>query len=179
MTSTAPDQCGQGRPALLVLVGPAGAGKSTLRPAFPTAAVVSLDETRARLSCCSSNQDPTLAAQALAGARSAAGVALAVGRDVLWDATSSRAEHRRGLVELAGQHRARAVAVLVLPRLEVVLARNARRDPTPCPSCGYACQVPAEVVQAMHDAITGDLDTIAGEGWNEIRIGPLTDRAVV
>lgn len=160
---------------LYALVGPPGAGKTSLRPCFPDAVVVSLDDLRGRWSCCSMNQDRALLARVLLFARPAARAALSTGRDVVWDATSARVEHRQELVALAHAHKARAVAVLVLPPLDVVLARNATRDPTPCSTCGYPRRVPEDVVRRMHAAITEDLHGLNGEGWDEVRVGTLVD----
>jgi hypothetical protein len=99
---------------------------------------------------------------------------------VLWDATNAAAEYRRGLLDVAAgdpqlRPAARAVAVLVLPALDVVLARNATRDSTPCPGCGLARRVREDVVRRMHAAIVADLPGLAGEGWDELRDGAAAD----
>lgn len=167
---------GEGGPTvsatLYALIGPPGAGKTSLRPCFPDAVVVSLDDLRGQWSCCPMNQNRELLSRVLVFARPTARAALSDGRDVVWDATSARAGHRCELVALAHARGARAVGVLVLPPLDVVLARNAIRDATPCDTCGYARRVPEDVVRAMHDAITGDLHALGGEGWDEIREAP-------
>lgn len=100
-------------------------------------------------------------------------------RGQVWDATNARAEHRRQLVGLAHVRDARAVAVLVLPALYVVLARNATRDPAPCATCGYPRQVPEDVVRRMWTAILADLPHLHDEGWDEVRAGTLADRPEV
>jgi predicted kinase len=164
------------RPVLYALVGPPGAGKTSLRPWFPDAVVVSLDEIRAALSCCDSNQDPDLRERIVPLAHHRAATWLQLGtRTVLWDATNAHDMHRQALVDLAHRHDARAVAVLVLPALDVVLARNATRDPAPCWTCGYPRRVPEMVVRRMHAAITKDLPNLGGEGWDAVRVGTLAD----
>lgn len=173
---------------LYALIGPPGAGKTSLRRCFPGAVVVSLDELRAELSCCDMNQDPELRDVVVCTAMARAAAALGnpeswrgilpfdeVTRDVLWDATNARAEHRRALVQHAHDRRARAVGILVLPPLDVVLTRNGARDTTPCPSCGLARRVPEDIVAGMHAAIVADLPTLADEGWDEIRAGAGAD----
>lgn len=155
-------------PTLYALIGPPGAGKTTLRAAFSAAAVVCLDDARAQASCCAANQDPDLAQLVVAMGRRQARAMLDSGRDVLWDATNAVDEHRRELTMLADEHGARAVAVLVLTPLAVVLQRNGLRDPTPCPSCGYRRRVPEDAVRRMHRAIVDDLHGLRGEGWDEI-----------
>lgn len=153
---------------LWVFVGAPGAGKSALRRYFPGAVVVSLDEGRAALSCCSATQDPRVQDEVVRLARRRADTWLQCGRDVLWDATSAVAEHRRNLVQLAHDRAARAVAVLVLPRLEVALQQNASRSSTPCPECGLARRVPEDVVRDMFLAIAEDLHGLGDEGWDEV-----------
>lgn len=157
--------------ALYTLIGPPGAGKTSLRPCFPAAVVVSLDGLRALVSCCDMNQAADLRDEVVRSARARTARVLRRPRDVLWDATNAVAAHRVALVELAHLHGVRAVAVVVLPPLDVVLARNALRGPTPCSICGYPRRVPEDVVQRMHAAITVDLPALAGEGWDEVRVG--------
>lgn len=160
---------------LYALIGPPGAGKTTLRPCFPDAVVISLDQLRALGSCCASNQDRALTDEVVRSARARANRVLRSRRDVLWDATNAVAAHRTALVELAHRYDARAVAVLVLPPIDVVLARNASRDPAPCPTCGYSAQVPEAAVRRMHTAIAEDLHGLNGEGWDELRTGTLAN----
>jgi predicted kinase len=154
---------------LIALVGPPGAGKTTLRAAWPEAVVASLDDNRRWVSpCgCSSNQDPTVCALAVQIAYNTARAALAAGHTVLWDATNAGPADRRALVVLAAEMGARCRAVVLLPPLPVCLARNARRSTQPC-CCGYTRRVPDAVVEEIHHAITHDLSALLAEGWHDI-----------
>jgi predicted kinase len=154
-----------GSGVLVALVGPPGAGKTTLRDRFPGVVVVSLDDNRRALSCCAMNQAVTPLAAEMA--HNAVRTALAAGRTVLWDATSAERADRAGLLLLAHEYGARTRAVVLLPPLRVVLARNATRDFRPC-ACGHARRVPDPVVRAMHAAITRDLPGLHGEGWHHV-----------
>ncbi|MFE2751507.1 AAA family ATPase [Actinosynnema sp. NPDC059335] len=157
--------------ALVALIGPPGAGKTSERHLYPHAQVVSLDDNRRLLSWCgcSSNQDPILRAHAVELAFSTARSALAAGCTVLWDATNADPADRRALLVLAAEYHATTTAVLVLPRPSTVLRRNNRRDQRPC-ACGYARRVPDDVVLAMYDAINRDQWSLDTEGWSEVRI---------
>ncbi|RJQ84745.1 AAA family ATPase [Amycolatopsis panacis] len=157
-------------PTLVSTIGPAGAGKTTWRrtciPAGAT--VVSLDETRARLApCgCSANQDVNEEA-AEAGFATTAAV-LAGGGTVVWDVTGYLARFRVRLLNLAAQHGAGTVGVVLLPPLLTVLARNARRCNTPCPECGYTRRVPDARVWEMHHAVATALPRLHTEGWTQL-----------
>lgn len=158
------------RAGLVAVVGPPGAGKSTWRRGWlrdhPGTTVVSLDDNRRALGCCSANQELTpLAVQmGVVAARSA----LARGGIVVWDATNAEKAARMLLLVVAAEHQARTTAVILLPTLAVALDRNAGRDARPC-WCGYARRVPDAVVSGMHAEITRDLLTIPAEGWNRVR----------
>ncbi|AXX29394.1 ATP-binding protein [Actinosynnema pretiosum subsp. pretiosum] len=156
-------------PNLTALVGPPGAGKTTLRTTYPNALVVSLDDNRRALSWCGcgNNQDGLLRAVAVQLAQTTARSALTAGRDVLWDATNAHPADRAALLLLAAETGASATARLVLPPLEVVLHRNAQRSPMSC-VCGHARRVPEDVVRAMHAAITHDLPALPHQGWTRV-----------
>ncbi|MFF0146001.1 putative kinase [Amycolatopsis sulphurea] len=162
-------------PTLIATIGPAGAGKTTWRHRHvpPGATVVSLDETRARLApCgCSANQDVNAAAVEHGFAATAA--VLAAGGTVVWDVTSYLRRFRTRLLDLAAEAGARTEAVVLLPPLATVLARNGRRDNTPCPDCGYARRVPEARVREMHHAVTAALPGLHTEGWNTLHFGVL------
>jgi predicted kinase len=150
-------------------IGPAGAGKSTLRRRiWPDLPYVSLDENRRVLSSCrcTSNQEET--ARALEMGVSFTRSILAAGGSVWWDATNTDRSRRMLLQVLAAEYQARTVAYVVLPSLLVTLARNRTRDPRLCPCCGYARRVPEQEVWRMHREAVAALPTLHAEGWNEI-----------
>ena len=89
------------------------------------------------------------------------------GAVVVVDATNAVDEHRLALLEIAARHLAHTIAVVVLPELQTVLARNATRSPRTRP-CGWARQVPADIITAMHTAIGEDLPRLPAEGWHEV-----------
>jgi predicted kinase len=156
-------------PTLITTIGPAGAGKSTLRrETRPHLPYVSLDENRAQLAPCSCSNSlehtPAAVEMAVQGARAT----LSRGGTVWWDATNADRAARSKLLVLAAEYAARAVALVVVPPLLVTFARNGRRDNRPCQVCGFARRVPESEVWRMHDAIVRDLPRLAGEGWDWI-----------
>ncbi|GAA4877315.1 ATP-binding protein [Saccharopolyspora cebuensis] len=155
-------------PELVALIGPPGAGKTTAlaRLDVRDAVVVGLDRARAEVSCCAADQSATHAAvrRSLATARAA----LAAGTSVVWDATNARRRERRRLLDLAREQGARTRAVVVLPDLGTALARNATRDPSPCPACGHAERVPDDVVRRMHATISRAVPDLPAEGWDRV-----------
>jgi len=155
-----------GQPTLITTIGPAGAGKTTLRRACrPTVPYVSLDENRAQLApCgCSNSLDHTPAAveMAVQGARAV----LASGGTVWWDATNADRAARLTLIVLAAEYAARTVALVVVPPLLTTLAQNRQRDSRRCSVCGFARRVPESEVWRMHTAIVDDLSRLTDEGW--------------
>lgn len=153
-------------PVVIATIGVPGAGKSVWRERQRVDLVVNLDELRAAVSCCSSDQGATPAAveQGMTAARRA----LACGRRVLWDATNAQRADRAALVALAAEHDARTTAVVLRPHLSVALARNRTRDPVPCRNCGFARRVPDTAIIGMAAAIAQDLPTLRAEGWGRV-----------
>jgi predicted kinase len=156
---------------LVATIGPPGAGKSTWRRHHQRrdVALVSLDDNRALVSCCSANQQATPVAVEIGVATARA--VLGRGATLIWDATNADRAARTLLQVLAAEYAAHTVAVVFLPPLAICLARNASRDPRPC-SCGYARRVPDTVIRSMHDAIHRDLPDLPGEGWHTVQSGP-------
>lgn len=113
-------------PCLVVLVGAAGAGKSTLAARlFAPDAVLSSDTHRALVAGDETDQRATRTAFSILHRRLAA--RLAIGRTTVVDATNVQAHARRSLVRRAGDHGVPAVAIVLdLPPAEV-LGRNANR----------------------------------------------------
>lgn len=158
-----------GTPEIVAMVGPAGAGKSTwIARNLRGLPVVSLDVNRAVLSPyrCTCDQDPVVTAAAVELAVVAAAGLLRIGRSVAWDATNAEPAARALITLLAAEHDARSVAVVHLPPLDEVHARNGTRSSIRH-VCGFGRRVPAELVTAMHAAITTCLPTLSAT-WDEV-----------
>jgi protein phosphatase len=113
-------------PSLVVLVGAAGAGKSTLAGrVFAPEEVLSSDALRAALRGDAADQRATRAAFAILHRE--ARRRLAAGRLVVIDATNVERAARLPLVRLAADARVPAVAIVLLGDRAAVHARNAGR----------------------------------------------------
>lgn len=114
-------------PSLVLLVGVAGAGKSTFAARhFAPSDVLSSDALRAAIS--GDESDQRASGVAFSILHRELGMRLAVGRLVVVDATNVRAQHRRPLLAIARQTGTPVAAIVLdLPRT-VVRARNAARD---------------------------------------------------
>lgn len=114
-------------PSLVLLVGVAGAGKSTVAGRhFAASDVLSSDALRAAIS--GDPADQRASGVAFSILHRELGMRLAVGRLTVVDATNVRAQNRRPLLAIAAQAGTPVAAIVLdLPRT-VVLARNAARD---------------------------------------------------
>lgn len=113
-------------PCLVVLVGAAGAGKSTFAARhFRSDEILSSDALRGRISGDEADQSATTAAFAVL--HRSLGSRLAAGRTTVVDATNVTAFARRGLLRLAAASRVAAVAVVLDLPPGIVIARNAAR----------------------------------------------------
>lgn len=113
-------------PCLVVLIGAAGAGKSTLAARlFPPDAILSSDAFRAIVSGNEADQRATRTAFAILHRELER--RLAAGRTTLVDSTSVTPSARRGLIQRATAHGVRAVAIVLDLDPATVLDRNARR----------------------------------------------------
>jgi protein phosphatase len=164
-------------PCLLVLIGAAGAGKSTLAARlFPPGAVLSSDGFRRIVSGDEADQRATKTAFAILHRELER--RLVLGRTTVVDATSVTSFARRGLLRRARAHGVPAIAlVLDLPR-ELVLARNATRAGHVVPEQAVHRQLAdlrasthlgaleAEGFSAVHVVRTaGELDGLVIEWW--------------
>ena len=112
--------------SLVLLAGPSGSGKTTFGAThFGPHEVVSSDACRALVSGDETALDATDDAFDLL--YHLVGLRLKRGLLTVVDATNVRAEDRRGLVELAREHHVLPTIVVLLPPLEVCLARTAAR----------------------------------------------------
>jgi len=112
----------------VVLVGPAGAGKTTFaRARFAPTEVLSSDFYRGLVS--DDEGDQSVSPQAFAVLRSVAARRLKIGRLTVIDATNVKRSHRRPFLHLAERANRPAIAIVFDLPLPVCLARNRlRRD---------------------------------------------------
>jgi protein phosphatase len=137
-------------PSLVILVGAAGAGKSTLAGRwFAPAEVLSSDAFRAIVGRGESDQSATR--PAFAALHRALEARLRAGRLTVVDATNLRRDVRRGLVARACGAGLPSVAVVLAPPRAVVLARAAART---------GRSVPPDVVARQ----LGELDRLLARG---------------
>ena len=158
-------------PCLVVMVGAASAGKSTLARLLvgqhPTAAVVSYDACRAELSGDPGNQDVTPAAVHLAHTRITQRAAL--GLTTVADGTHTHQPHRQQLLDIATTHHLPTVAIALTTPLQVCLARQHHRPPAQ-PGTRWGRQVPTEVVTTQHAEVTAALPGLHREGYTAVHI---------
>ena len=134
-------------PSLVVLVGAAGAGKSTLAARlFPPSAVLSSDTFRGIVAGDETDQRATRAAFSILHRELAR--RLAAGRTTVVDATNVTAFARRALVRRAATAGVPAVAIVLDLEPALVAARNALRDGRVVPQEAVARQL-RDLVRSM------------------------------
>jgi len=151
VTLRLPDFC------LVLMVGPAGSGKSTFaaRHFLPTE-VLSSDEFRARI--CDDPTEQAVSADAFHLLHQLAGRRLAWRRLTVVDATNLKSQGRRDLVRLAARHQAASVAVVLDLPTDLVRARNQAR----------ARQVPDPVLARQTSDFHAELSALEREGFQAI-----------
>jgi predicted kinase len=140
-------------PSLVVLIGAAGAGKSTLAGMLWPGAVLSSDKLRALISGDPRDQGAT--AEAFHVLYNLASFRLRRRLTTVVDSTAATARARRKLLDIALPHDVPVVAVVVHPPLGVVLIRNADRERP----------APEDVVRRQHRLVTGALGGLREEGF--------------
>jgi protein phosphatase len=152
--------------ALVVLIGPAGAGKTTLAARhFPAGAVLSSDAFRARIG--SGESDQSVTGSAFAALHRALEARLAAGRLVVVDATNATRAARMALTRRAGTHGAPVIGILLDLPGETVLRRNAGRGGA---GAGEGRLVPEDVVHRHLAALAGlDDARLRAEGFMVVR----------
>ena len=146
--------------AMVLLVGPAGSGKSTWAAAhFSQEAVLSSDAFRVQVAGDAADQSATADAfkilHAVARARLRRGLLTVV------DATNLTEGARRSLLRLAGKAGRPVIAVAFDVPLERCLAQNATRPER---------RVPDDVVRRHHRQLERALDQWPGEGYRAIHV---------
>ncbi|MEO8272439.1 MAG: AAA family ATPase [Chloroflexota bacterium] len=129
-------------PCLVVLIGAAGAGKSTLAARlFPAGAILSSDAYRAIVAGDAADQRATGTAFAILDRELAR--RMAARRTTVIDATSVTPFARRGLLRRATAHAVPAVAIVLDLDPALVLARNAARTERVVPEQAVRAQLAA------------------------------------
>jgi predicted kinase len=145
-------------PALILPIGPAGAGKSTLACYWLGEAVLGLDFFRCLVSGRYGDQSAT--EDAVDVLNRALDARLKRRLTTYLDATNLRSDVRRDLVIRAHEHDMPAVAIMLLPPLDVCIARNAIRVDDR--------RVPDAEVARQHAAATAVVDHLAGEQFDHV-----------
>ena len=142
-------------PSLVLLIGPAGSGKSTFcRRHFPATAVVSSDACRAAITGDAADQSATPAAFRLAHERVEA--RLRDRRLAVLDATNLQPSARRAALRLAERHHLPAVAIVLDLPPEECLRRDAGRRHR---------RVGPSVIRAHAAALRAAIPALQGEGF--------------
>lgn len=142
-------------PALIVLVGAAGSGKSLLAAANWPGKVVSSDAMRALAGSGESDMDATTGAFELL--HRVTDLRLARRLTTCADATNITREHRAPLLAIAARHRVPAVALVLWPTLETCLARNRQRPRF----------VPEDAIASQHARISAETPS-RDEGFTRV-----------
>jgi predicted kinase len=161
-------------PALIVLIGAAGSGKSTWASTWPYTQVLELDQFRAMVSDEAGDQSATLSAANVM--HTVLEARLARRRTTVIDATNTEERVRAGLVQMARNYSVPTVAFLVATPASVCVERQAGRSP------GRA--VPEGVVRRQHAEAVAAFPGLRGEGFDHVvfadnihRLEPLLQRA--
>jgi len=145
-------------PCLIVLVGPAGSGKSTFaRRHFRPTEILSSDAFRAMVADDEADQSASSAAFSLLHA--VARHRLARGRLTVIDATNVEPRASRPLVGLARRHGIPALAIVFDLPAPVIAAWNTHRTER---------VVPQEVVERHRQELARAIDGLTGEGFERV-----------
>jgi predicted kinase len=144
--------------SLVVLIGAAGAGKSTLAGTWPASQVLSLDAMRCAVSddagCQEATDDAVDVLQLILERRMTRRLFTVV------DATNVSRESRQPLVAAAKRHNMPAIAVIVATPADVCVARQGPRPANRT--------VPEDTVRAQHQAMVHSHQSLRAEGFNEV-----------
>nr|WP_012477067.1 ATP-binding protein [Streptomyces sp. FR1]ABC67426.1 hypothetical protein pFRL1.38 [Streptomyces sp. FR1] len=161
-------------PAVVVLIGAAGSGKSTFASTWPSTQVLELDRFRAMVSDEAGDQAAT--ADAVAALRTVLEARLTRKKTTVIDATNCEKAVRAGLVQAARRHGVPAVAVLMGTPVSLCVIRQTVRTPDRA--------VPADTVRAQHAAAVTAFPGLRAEGFDHVvfadqlhRLEPLLQQA--
>ncbi|WP_336324014.1 AAA family ATPase [Streptomyces lavendofoliae] len=151
-------------PAVIVLIGAAGSGKSTFATTrWGSTQVLCLDQYRALVADSAGDRAATGDAVVLLQ-RVVLEARLRRGLTCVIDATGTEAKFRAQYVQAARRHDVPAVALLMPMPLEECLARNAARPDER--------RVPEDVVRVQHRAATDARPYLSREGFDHLVAGP-------
>ncbi|MFF7459130.1 AAA family ATPase [Kitasatospora sp. NPDC008115] len=151
------------RGTLVVLIGPAGSGKTTYTHAIPSSQVVSLDDLRALVTGGDAG-DQSATAQAVQTHDLVLEGRLLRGRTVVCDSTNVEQAVRARLIERARRHGRPLLAIVLTTPLDLCQHRNSLRPPNR--------RVPDDVVRWQHQLAAESLPGLTAEGFDEVRIYP-------
>ncbi|HEX7360621.1 MAG TPA: AAA family ATPase [Bryobacteraceae bacterium] len=144
-------------PSLVLLIGAAGAGKSTFaHKHFRSTEILSSDQCRALVSDDENDQSATQAAFEVL--RCILFRRLRLGRLTVVDATSVQRKARRSLLKMARQYNVPAVAVVLNLAESICVQRNLSR-PERC--------VPLYTIWTQHADLQRSLPNLSAEGFHE------------
>lgn len=145
-------------PSLIVLIGASGSAKSTLARTWPASYRLELDAYRELVSGDAGDQEAT--SDAVRVLHTVLEARLARGLTCVVDATNTRPDVRRHLVEAAHAHQLPAAAVVMTASLEQCLARNARRPDNR--------RVPDDTVRHQFQQVAAARPGLRGEGFDHV-----------
>ncbi|MEU2380384.1 AAA family ATPase [Streptomyces misionensis] len=145
-------------PSVIVMVGASGSGKSTLTRTWPADHRLELDSYRWAVSGDAGDQEAT--ADAVALLDSVLQRRLARGLTCVVDATNTRIDVRKRLIETAHAHQLPAAAIVMTTPLDQCLARNARRPGNR--------RVPDAVVRHQFRQVAAARPGLRAEGFDHV-----------
>ncbi|MFE4539636.1 AAA family ATPase [Streptomyces scopuliridis] len=145
-------------PSVIVMIGASGSGKSTLTRTWPADYRLELDSYRWVVSADAGDQEATADAVFLLDA--VLERRLARGLTCVVDATNTRFDVRKRLIEAAHARQLPAAAVVMTAPLEQCLARNARRPGNR--------RVPEAVIRHQYQQIAAARPGLRAEGFDHV-----------